>query len=321
MEPVIDETSLVPCTSKSPSERISELASVLVSLDRFGVRRNLRSVADAVDRNIAQELGLRHWCFDKNTNREAGRLVASRLSRQPPFIDGPDGIFAKAEGSRVLETRVNGTVVYGLGLGALEGRLVVALAGNIKSAGPSVDVQIIDASDDELITSTTSIVVYTHRSEVEGNATQVQELVDDSLRNGVLLLERFPEIFPQLRLGIRASEAIRQLTGSEPVYRQLLRHLRALNAEALSWQNGANFTPQGITFSPESTQTLENGKFGPLRDFPTPDGFPHERWSLHTKLTGGDGARLYYRPILTPECKVVLIGYFGPHLACVRFPK
>jgi hypothetical protein len=57
-----------------------------------------------------------------------------------------------------------------------------------------------------------------------------------------------------------------------------------------------------------------------MRDFPSPEGFEQERWSLHTKLTGGAGARMYFRAIRSPEGVAVLIGYFGHHLPCMRYP-
>jgi hypothetical protein len=319
MEPVLDETSLVPCGTWAPGARILALSSVLASLDRLGVPRVLRSVADAADRDISQGRGFRSWCFDVGTNRDAGRLVASRLSRQP-FVDGPCGLLAVAEGARVLETRVDGELVYGLGLGALEERIVAALASGARPEGASVKVKILDVTADEFVESSVPVFAYVHGTEIDREPTSVQVLVDDSLRDGKLLLERFAEVFPQLRLGSLAADAIGRLAGSEPVYRQLIRHLRALNAAASTWIAGTAFTPQGITFSPESSATLESNRFGPIRDFSTPEGFAHERWSLHTKLTGGAGARLYYRPVSTAETRVVLIGYFGPHLPCVRFP-
>lgn len=319
MDPLLDETSLVPCAAWEPGKRISALSSVLAALDRLGAARVLRSVSDAADRDICQGRGLRAWCFDANTNRDAGRLLATRLARQP-FIDGREGLFAVAEGARVLEVRVDSGLAYGLGLGALESRVVAALASGARPIGSTVAVEILDATADEIISASVDVFVYVQGPEVCRDATHLQALVDDSLVNGRVILARFPEVFPGLRLGARASDAIGQLTGAEPVFRQLLRHLRALNAAVVSWTAGSPYEPQGVTFSPESAQTLSHGRFGPLRDFPPPEDFPHERWSLHTKLTGGSGARMYFRPVWTDQTKAVLIGYFGAHLPCVRFP-
>lgn len=133
------------------------------------------------------------------------------------------------------------------------------------------------------------------------------------------LLARLGELFPRLRLGTRAVDQIAALTGSEPVFRQLLRHLRALDASATRWPEGEGFEPGGVTYSVESKATLDDGTLGPMRDFPVPEGFEAERWSLHTKLTGGAGARLYFRAVRTGAEAVVLVGYFGDHLPTVRY--
>jgi hypothetical protein len=319
MEPALDETSLVPCAKWAPAIRIAALSTAIKEFDRVGLPRVLRSVSDAVDRDISEGRGLRSWCFDRGLNRDAGLLVASRLAR-PPFIDGTDGLLARAEGNRILETQANGTVVYGLGLGALEGGPVALLSGRTVPVERFVEVQILDASTDPITVTQVSVVTYSCGSEVSADASDLQCLVDASMSNGQVLLERAPEVLPHLHIGPRAADAFAALTGAEPVFQQLIRHLRALNSAAVAWAAGAPYQPRGITFSPESDQTLSHGRFGPLRDFPAPDGFPQERWTLHTKLTGGAGARMYFRAVQGPQGAAVLIGYFGPHLPCVRYP-
>jgi hypothetical protein len=320
MEPTLDETSLVPCPTWTPAARVSALAAVLREFDQVGFPRALRSVANAADRDIAQGRGLRSWCFDRELSRDAGRLVALRLSQQP-FIDGPEGLMALAEGRRVLETQVDGAATFGLGLGALEDRPVATLASAIAPIGRQRQVEVIDASTDPLTTTMVSVFAYALGDDVIANAEALQAQVDSAIGNGQVLLARLGEVFPRLRLGVRASESIQGLTGNEPVFPQLIRHLRALNAAADKWVAGAAFLPEGITFSPESEATLRNGKYGPMRDFPAPEGFEQQRWSLHTKLTGGAGARMYFRPVRPQAAPVaVLIGYIGGHLPCVRYP-
>ncbi|MDX9975866.1 MAG: hypothetical protein RBU21_23000, partial [FCB group bacterium] len=292
---------------------------VLKALDRIGMPRVLRSVSDAADRDISQGRGLRSWCFERGPNRDAGLFVASRLARQP-FIDGRDGLMARAEGPRVLETQACGELVYGLGLGALEGRPVALLSSSAMPNGRQVQVQVLDASTDPIAVTNVAVYAYARSDEVAANALVLQQLMDSVISNGQVLLDSLADAFPLLRVGPRAWESFAALSGSEPVFRQLIRHLRALNSAAEGWVAGTPYRPEGITFSHESDQTLLHGRFGPVRDFPAPEGFEHERWSLHTKLTGGGGARLYFRAVRTAETKAVLIGYFGAHLPCVLYP-
>lgn len=319
MEPALDETSLVPCPEAAPATRIAALSNVLKEFDRVGMPRVLRSVSNAADRDIAQGRGLRSWCFERGPNRDAGLLVASRLARQP-FIDGQEGLMARAEGHRILETQANGNLVYGLGLGALEGRPVASLANGVMPTGQLVLVQVLDASTDPIAVTDVPVFAYARSDEVAADALRLQGVVDAAISNGQALLDGLADAFPHLRVGPRASESFAALSGSEPVFRQLIRHLRALNSAAEVWVAGAPYGPEGITFSQESGQTLSHGRFGPIRDFPAPEGFPHERWSFHTKLTGGGGARLYFRAVRTADAKAVLIGYFGSHLPCVLYP-
>jgi hypothetical protein len=327
VEPILDELSLVPCPVWSPAKRVETLARTLKALDSLGAARVLRSVTDAVNRDIAQGRGLKDWCFDPQTqaeNREAGLFLAARLAKQP-FIDGPVGLFAKAEGPRALETRTaDGGLVYGLGLAALEDGFLTVLGSASKAQGEVVQVQIVDCSEDELQTSTVRVNCYVLEQDVCSDQNAIQEKINQSLGNGSTLVTRLVEVFPNLIIGPEALSAFKALTGTEPVFGQLKRHLHALNKAVSIWQEGAAFEPQlqiqGVTFSPESAQTLTHSKFGAMRHFSTPNGFTHEQWSWHTKLKGGTGARLYFRAVKTGNVKQVLIGYFGAHLPCVRYP-
>jgi len=318
MEPLLDETGLVPCPHRSAAARIFELAATLKALDQVGAQPILRTVRAAADLDISGGYGFRYWCFQRDTNREAGLLVASRLQKQP-YIDGPDGLFADAEGVRAIETQVGGVLVYALGLAALEEGIVTALGRDEYPAGGPVQVQVIEVTEDRNNQTTVPVFRFVSHDEVIAERINLIAKIDGSVRSGVELLDQLPAVFPRLRLGTGAQEDIRSLTGSEPVFKQLLRHMRALNQSATEWMDGVPFSPRGITYSSESNQTLNHATYGPMRDFPTPIGFQAERWSMHTKLTGGAGARLYFRAEHENGQGVVLLGYFGKHLPTVRF--
>ena len=142
-----------------------------------------------------------------------------------------------------------------------------------------------------------------------------------------VLVGSFDDAFPRLVLGDLAKDQLLALSGAEPYFPQILRHLRALQRAAESWTEGAGFRPD-VTSSPESNATLTHGQYGPQRDFPTPEPFPQERWSDHTKFTGGPGGRLYYK-FLAVEAVAsdgsservarVAVGYVGPHLQTVKY--
>ena len=320
MEPILDETSLLPCDTWTPNVRIRTLALTLQSLDRLGASPVLRSVRDAPNRDIGAGRGLRGWCFDRNTDPDAGRLVAIRLGKQP-FIDGVDGLLAAAEGARAIEAKMDGLTVIGLALAALNEYPSVALGSTAYPEGNlalSVSMTYLDEHGEH--TETVAVPRLVTQDDVKKSNDWIVERIDKGLTDGKRLISCADEVFPFLRFGAKARSQIRNMTGPEPVFRQLIRHLRALNHGARDWNLDAPFVPSGaVMWSSESKATLNHGKYGPMRDFPAPDGFSVERWSRHTKLS--HGVRLYFQEVRMSEGPAVLIGYFGVHLPTVEFPN
>ncbi|MDR3299162.1 MAG: hypothetical protein LBU43_03970 [Candidatus Accumulibacter sp.] len=322
MEPILDETSLVPCSVHLPGQRIEALAKTLKALDSVGATPILRSVRDAMDRDLldGQKGGLRRWCFDRATSKDEGRFVASRLDKQPPFIDGSNGLFANAEGLRIIEAKINNIIVIGLGLAALTDGLVVALVSQKRLRGEHFSVSLNILDDKELRTEHRNIRVFSQENEVHEAKEELSKRITETLKDGAAIVTRITDVFPRLLLGNLARNQIKILTGNERWFGQLIYHLRALNEGARLWKIGAQFKPEPeIDFSHESPETLKHGSYGPMRDFHVPDGFSPKRWSLHTKLT--DGFRLYFRDERqnSTDLGQVLIGYFGQHLKTVKY--
>jgi hypothetical protein len=314
MDVILDESALVPCPSWSAALRIETLASALKALDMVGCARVVRSVRDAADKDIGQGVGLRIWCFDRGVNRDAGKFVAQRLGKQP-FIDGTDGLFAGVEGNNAIEGRMNGVLVVGLTFAALKRYPAVALG---SAALPSCALSLIDLEmlsvNGERKDSITVCRVVTE-NDVLLRRGVIRDDIEQGISNGRELLGCADTFLPRLRFGSQAQGQISELTGTERVFRQLLRHLRALSDGAESWREGHEYCPgTAISWSAESRATLDHGKYGPLRDFPVPEGFASRRWSHHTKPSGGNDERLYFSVEGTGPGALVLIGYFGAHL-------
>lgn len=318
MDVILDESSLVPCDGWTPSLRIQTIALTLGALDQLGCARVLRSVRAAADADIGHGRGLRGWCFDKETNRDAGVFIAQRLGKQP-FIDGNDGLFAAVEGDRAIEGIVGGAKVIGLAFAAITGNVSVALVSTELPCCTSVDVALTTLDLEESIKEVIQVCCVVTEEDVIQQNERIKIDIECSVVDGHQLLEDACELFPRLNFGSRAVQQISALTGSEPVFHQLFRHLRALDQGAASWPLGTTYSPSGvITWSRESNATLHHGNHGRMRDFPIPNGFAPRRWSFHTKLSGGNGYRLYFHPERTEEMAVVLIGYFGSHLPTVK---
>lgn len=317
MDPILDETSLVASTTIPAPARIHELALSLVALDKLGVKRTLRSVRDAIDRDVGGGLGLRRWLYDPSTPKDTRLLVGRRLAAQP-YVDGPDGLFSAAEGKRAVEARVDGEIALGAGLAALTDGLLVALGGLHRKTG-TLEVKLAVFDGDEERSETLSVEIVERATDVDRLRHSIVSRLDQEVTDGGKLVDRIAEIFPRLLLGATAENQLSLLTGREVTFPQVMRHLRVLNETAEHWVRETKFQPGGVTFSVESPATLNHPTHGPKRDFPTPPGFEVDRWSLHTKLTGDNSERLYFRPVYGPERAVVLIGYFGPHLSTVKY--
>lgn len=320
MEPLLDETTLVPCLECEAGIRIAALAATLRSLDALGMPRVLRGALDAADRNIEGGHGLRYWCFRRGQVDDiAGRLVASRLAKAP-FIDGPDGLFAMAEGSRAIETTVHGQTVLALGLAALSDRMVVCLSHAAQARGSSTVVRVLEYLDEgQEHVQEVDVVGLMTPSDVDQHQGELLEALDAAITSGKALLEQSSDLFPALSFGPEAEKAIRELSGNEVSFKQLVRHLRALSRSAQAWPGDRPFAPQGVSWSEESEATLTHGHYGPMRDFACPPGFRATRWSAHTKMTGDGGRRLYFSAEPIDGTMRVAIGYVGPHLLSAKF--
>lgn len=339
MEPVLDELSLTPSDEMSAGLRVRTLAETLRALDKLGAPRVLRSVQDAVDRDLGDGRGLRAWCFDRATDRDAGRLVAQRLASQP-FVDGEGGLFAAAEGAGLIEAWVEGRKALGAGLVALNDGVLVLLQGATWRPQRPIQVDLLKVDpDDEESKERHSVLSVETPNDVANAENELQDQLYRSVKSGAALLQRAEELLPRVRFGANAIDNLKSFTGSEPFFRQVLRHLRALDLTVAQWKESTPFKPIGVTFSVESKATLDHGTYGEMRYFSVPksrnseplssehtskDSSEHvtkEQWSLHTKMTGGNGARMYYRFVTGVSNGVpwaeVQIGYIGPHLKIV----
>jgi len=314
MDIVLDETTLVTCLVMSVEERIANLVRLLIGLDQLGAERVLRTVEDAATRDISNGFGLKYWCF-KVANREAGLLLSSRLTKQP-FVDGKDGLFERAEGTRLVEGRINAETALGAALCVLTNDSLVLLgSAQLRCASPrDVDIDMLDEGGEMLRQRHTIEGLVCEADLTDIKKSELRSKVWSRIENGTALLARAIEVFPRLVMGETAILQLHEFNRSSDHLKQILRHFDALNRAAIAWQAGEPYVVHGISASPESSSTLNDGKLGELRDFPTPNGFAQQRWSWHSKITGAPALRLYFRSVRTDVEAKVLIGYVGPHL-------
>jgi hypothetical protein len=310
VEPILDESSLVPCSTRCPGARIEALAQTLQALDGLGVATVLRSVQDAPDRDLGAGRGLRGWCFDPNTPRDAGRLVANRLSKQP-YIDGDGGLFAKAEGARAAEALVDGRQVVGLGLAAMTDAIVVALATDQRTAGGVITVDITYVDDDGQQEEHAEVFAFTTAQEV----ADARQIIIDRVGSYIK----------------KPSEAFRAAVQGSP---DLILHPDALNDADQLVEHRWRFAEEGAKLLARYAASED---LGPLRewkqkfavDFAANGRVSFKyRWtckgeyregSTEWHLKEGDNtskrsaARIYFARVEFGEGARIVVLYVGPH--------
>ncbi|NJK32345.1 MAG: hypothetical protein HC927_08025 [Deltaproteobacteria bacterium] len=161
-------------------------------------------------------------------DRDARLLVGLRLDKQP-FIDGAGGLFEGAQRGFAVEAKLNGAEVFGLAVVALQGSIGVALSAHARPQGGMVPLELTFLDDEGIRRDDIEVPCVVAPNDAESLREVLLERLDLSLSNGRVLLERAQEMFPKLRFGDRACEQIDALHGTEPVFRQLVWHLRVLN--------------------------------------------------------------------------------------------
>lgn len=318
MEPILNERSL--CPARDPRARVVALVGLLRELDGLGLAPVLRMVRGASERDLGESRGLRAWLGSMRRPDEIdkARWLGRRLA-MAPFIDGSDGLMAQQEGDDAIEATVRGEPALGLGYAALTDQIAVGLYGGPDGDGPRVNVELLRIDSDGTEQVETNAVPFCTRTEV---LTELQPWLDArtfaQLSSGSQLLAQLPAAFPHLRVGSGAERQLRELArGRTPGFDAILRWFAALNRGAAEWGEGSFSPVDGLRWSVESAATLTHAKYGPLRDFPCPEGFAARRFSLHAKLPSAK--RLYFDAEKVDGRGVVLIGYVGHHLDTVRF--
>lgn len=317
MEPVLDEHTLIKCETFSARDRIRSLAKVVALLDGIGAKRVIRTVSDFSTRLIEGNRALSQWCFDRSVDSDSRRLVAARLDKRP-YIDGEDGLFHVYEKTSAIEPTCDGRAAPGLGYSHLCNGIAIGLLSS-EFESPcmrTLTLLYVDNEKDWTVTSNLSLMIT--EADVAAQKVQLIQRVNEGLSSGKLIIERSREFLPCLRFGPTALDQLQNMSGTEKFFPHVIRHLREFQEASIRWAPGTSYQPRSLSDSIESDQTLNHARYGPMRDFPTPQGFEARRWSRHSKI-GANTYRMYFDSEVVDSELIVLIGYIGPHLQTVDY--
>ncbi|MBB3061092.1 hypothetical protein [Microbulbifer rhizosphaerae] len=309
---LFNEVSAGTCyTSRQDAASAMERMSLLIQkLSEIGFSNQLRVTRDFATRTISTGYTIKNWAIDRSidTDRDLQRNLLLAASKGPYIED----LLEDAQDDFLVEYKFQGTEVFGLGLASLWNTCTVSLDADPAFSDDSLVVSFYKADDVGEEESQINVVNLASLEHLETHRNSLRESLFLDISSGPALLEKAPLFFPSLSFGKSAQSQLMAMTGSEPYFPEIVRHLDVLNATMKDLESGA-FAPRGISWSTESQPTLE--MYGQRREFGCLDG-EVRRFSLHSKLMAAN-KRIYFFPIVNEQ--TVHIGYVGDHLPTVRF--
>jgi hypothetical protein len=230
-----------------------------------------------------------------------------------PFVE--EWIAKGEEDGKVLfEFCFEGDRVFGLGAGYLFESPTVSLKGDQRFENDPLRICVLTLNGEgELVSEEKEVCSLVDASQVTARINWIHERIRAEITSGQVAWEKRAEFFPNLRFCLDAAKALQALSGTEPFFYQICRHLSVMNSFCAAWPTGGIDAPNAmseITWSYESVSTINSDRLRGMREFNCPDGL-RRLFSPHSKPTGGN-IRIHFRPV--PEQKQILIGYIGPHL-------
>lgn len=311
---VFDESSIDSLIMSVPIARSSMTATVMGAkrLVQLGFPRDLRVVSDILYKNIAQEYKLIQWINDKEVDVELRRYFKSLISKGPNI----ESVLEEIELTKnsAYEFNLNGQKVFGIGVGVLTNAPVISAGCNSNCNIKIVNITITTIKDEDITTRDTYITIYHCPISINNNEEKLLGLLSNDIRCGTDIVDH--PCLTNLEICAAAKRQLKELSGNEPYFHQVIRHLLILNSSIKYWSTAKGLTISGMTYSEESSATLNHPRYGEDRKFLCPDG-QRRQFSLHSKPTGGN-IRIYFFPI--GISKKAYIGYVGRHLPSVEYP-
>ena len=315
MEITVNELSACGAYGSPQDSRagMRNLIEVSRAVFRIGAERTLRTTSDFMGRELARGYRVAQWLNDRTVDREE-RLFFKAIATKAPFLDE---LMAQAEEEQgvVLEFVFDAMAASGLGMAYLWDAPAVSLDGDARFRGDTVAVLLRSlGSADMLLEEEVEVCCLSCLPQVESRRGWIVSRIQREVKTGEDLFGRGEVLLPNLQFCDDAPRQLRSLSGREPCFHQVCRHLFALNEYVGGWCGGA-FSMAGITWSEESEETLHHPEYGPMRRFTCPDG-SEQTFSLHTKPSGGN-VRIHFLPV--QEKRQAYVAYIGPHLPTVTF--
>ncbi|BAZ65466.1 MAG: hypothetical protein KME28_05000 [Pelatocladus maniniholoensis HA4357-MV3] len=305
LEMVLNELSLrIPADNvQTAQHRMSDLVDTAREAAEFGVKPIIRTHSDFYNTVLAHNYSLSNWLVDKNVNRDEIRFILT--AAKTPFL--ADIQNSEIEDKTILsDFSCEGEISEGLKIAYLLESLALSIKSDPQWDSHTIVLEATWLENDDTYDSDTLTVFHASNKEhIQRHIPWIQERLKTGVLDGVDLWNRREELFPTLLFCESVSPQIRSLEKTNPILRQVVNRLFALDKSCRSWVNGSYDLNQLSKASPESESRLR--QFQQELTFKCPDG-DKRIFSLHVRMTPGDW-RLHFSTELGPG--KIIIGYVG----------
>lgn len=309
MEMIFNELSLDPPFGDSylAREKIANFIRTMAVARLRGVVGPLRTPSNFCSLDLAPGYSIGAWFVDETVERELKGRLRSEVTKAP-YLEELFAAFEEANDA-LAEVQHDGLVGVGLGLAAFQDLPLLSFAAERwQEVELTVETHLL--TEEEEAVETQAVVNWHDPKSIGGFETWIDDRQRSEIRDGEELLAQAEEVLPRLDIMPACRDQIAGLTGNERPFREVIRHLIALNRRAATWFDGPFEAGCEVPCSDESDTVHNNARFRQARTFVCDDG-EARLFSWHSKINC-QAWRIHF--IADAATRRVSIGYVGRHL-------
>jgi hypothetical protein len=316
MQCIFNELSatLVANSEDIAKGNMSSLINIIRILSSHGFEKTLRMPRNFREILLSQNYRISQWMNDSNVD-SIERLFFKTVASKAPYTDEILSYIEKVRSEDTLfEFKFENTKSNGLGLAFLQNYPSISFVNNPKFAQDPLSIIVTTVDEQGVDDKHEEICNFYSTDQIQGKKDWLLECIRREIPDGETILSMKEQFFPNLDFCQSTYKQLKSLTGDEPYFKQISRHLFELNSYLSDWTQGA-FLLNSVSWSEESSPTLQHGTYGPMRVFKCNDG-EERQFSAHLKPSGGN-IRIHFYPVLSE--RKAFIGYIGRHLPTITY--
>jgi hypothetical protein len=244
------------------------VVEVIRKYAQHGGSGTLRTLQGFLACTLSNGYTVRHWLNDNSVLAEK-RTRFKTAAAKGPFVEewiarGQD------RGMALYEFRFGTDLAYGLGAGFLWDSPTVSLPGDSRFETDPVMVLVSILDEVEVKTDEKEVCSFTSSEQVTKRGEWIRERIQQEIIDGRTAWDKHNELFPSLTFCENASNSLQSMSGREPFFWQVCRHLLVLNSFCAEWPKQGIIELTGIRWSEESNSTLNNESLRSKREFNCP---------------------------------------------------